>query len=179
MAAGGTPTNVKVGPGRLWFAPVGTTEPVDLSTAPDAAWVPVGYTNEGSSFSASINTEGVEVAEEIDMISYEVTGREMTVEFAMAEVTAGNVSKAFNGGTITTGTGIVTFEPPEPGDEVRVAILWESQDGEERWVFRKALQSGDVNIQRQKAPNKATIPVSFRLEKPNGATPFKAIFADA
>lgn len=172
----GDPTKIRVGPGILYIAPVGSTEPVDLTTAWAAAWVPLGYTEEGHAFSASPSFEPVEVAEEIDPIRYEPTGREMGVEFAAAEMTALNLSRAMNGGTVTTGTGIVTFEPPTPGFEVRVALGWESVDKKERWVWRRCLQTGDVEIARRKAPDKATIPMSFMLEiVAGGAKPFKAI----
>lgn len=172
----GAPTSVRVGPGRLLVAPLLSTEPVDLSTAWDADWVELGYTEDGSSFTASISNEAIPVAEEFDPIRYETTGREMRVEFALAEITADNLSTAMNGGTLTTGTGIVTFEPPEPGEEERVMLGWEATDSSERWVFRQCLQAGDVAIARRKAPAKATIPATFRLEKPTGAAPFKAIF---
>lgn len=48
--ANGDPTAVKVGPGTLYFGPVGAAEPTDLTTpwaTVDALWVPVGYTEEG------------------------------------------------------------------------------------------------------------------------------------
>lgn len=172
----GDPTKIRVGPGILKIAPVGSTEPVDLTTAWAAAWVDLGYTEEGHAFSASPSFEPVEVAEEIDPIRYEPTGREMSVEFAAAEMTALNLSRAMNGGTVTTGTGIVTYEPPSPGAEVRVALGWESLDKKERWIWRRCLQTGDVEIARRKAPDKATIPMSFMLEiVAGGVKPFKAI----
>lgn len=179
----GDPTKVRVGPGKLKIAPVGATEPTDLSTAWDAAWVDLGYTAEGHSFAATPTFEPVDVAEELDPIRYEATGREMRVEFALAEVTATNLSRALNGGTlVTSGTGaaqIVTFEPPDPGEETRVALGWESLDGEERWVWRKCLQTGDIEVARRKAPEKATVPCAFMLETvAGGGKPFKALFAD-
>lgn len=171
------PTKVKVGPGRLKVAPVGSTEPADLTSPWGAAWVDLGYTEEGHSFTATPSFEPVEVAEEIDPIRYEATGREMRVGFSLAEMTATNLSRALNGGTITTGSGIVTFEPPDPGSEVRVALGWESKDGKERWVWRKCLQTGDIEIARRKAPDKALIPCEFMLEiVAGGLKPFKAIF---
>lgn len=176
----GNPTAVRVGPGRLKIGAVGATEPVDLAAAWAAAWVDLGYTDEGHSFTSSPSFDPIEVAEEVDPISYEMTGREMRVEFACAELTALNLSRALNGGTITTGTGIVTFEPPDPGDEVRVALGWESLDGKERWVWRKCMQTGDVEIARRKAPDKSTIPASFMCEiVAGGLKPFKAIFDDS
>jgi hypothetical protein len=180
MAVGRQPTEVRTGPGRLYIAPVGSTEPTDLTTAWAAAWVDLGYTEEGHSFSSSPSFDPVEVAEEVDPISYEMTGREMTVGFTLAQVTATNLSRALNGGTITTGTGIVTIEPPDPGDEVRVALGWESLDGQERWVWRKCMQTGNVEIARRKAPAKASIPCTFMCEIVAGGTkPFKAIFDTA
>lgn len=179
MAVGRQPTEVRLGPGRLYIAPVGTPEPADLAASWNAAFVDIGYTEEGHSFSSSTTFDPVSVAEEIDPISYEATGRESSVSFALAQMTAKNLSRALNGGTLTTGTGIVTFEPPDPGEEVRVAIGWESQDGLERWVFRKCLQTGAVDIARRKAPDKATIPVQFMCEiVAGGGKPFVAIFDD-
>lgn len=176
----GNPTAVRVGPGLLRIAPLGTAEPTDLTAAWNAAFVLLGYTEEGHAFTQTPSFEPVEVAEEVDPVSYEMTGREMRVEFALAEMTALNMSRALNGGDITTGTGIVTFEPPDPGEEVRVMLGWESLDGKERWVWRKCLQTGDVEVARRKAPAKATVPCSFMCEiVAGGGKPFKAIFDDS
>lgn len=175
----GDPTKIRVGPGRLLVAAVGAAEPADLTTPWGVPWTDLGYTDEGHSFAASPSFEPVEVAEEIDPIRYEPTGREMRVEFALAEMTAQNLSYALNGGDVTSGTGIVTFEPPDPGEEIRVALGWEARDGKERWVWRKCLQTGDIEIARRKAPDKALIPCSFMCEiVAGGAKPFVAIFDD-
>lgn len=178
MNGNGNPTKVRVGPGHLLIGPVGATEPDNLTTPWSSDWVRIGYTDEGHAFSMKPKFEGVEVAEEIDPILFRATSREMKVEFDMAEMTATNLSRAFNGGTVKTSEGIVVFEPPEPGEEVRVALGWEADDGLERWIFRKCLQTGEVEVARRKAPDKATIPTSFMLEKVAGKKPFKAIFGD-
>ena len=48
MAAGGSPGNVDVGPGRLYYAALGTAEPTDCSTVlPSANWKVLGYTAAG------------------------------------------------------------------------------------------------------------------------------------
>lgn len=258
----GTAENVKLGPGYLYFGPVGAVEPTDLTTpwaTVDPLWLPVGYTDEGSTFSYELSSDNVDVAEELDHLRVETTGRSGKVSFAMAELTARNVGYALNGGdvvtavrligtativastgvfttsvahslvvgdrvvlgTITgttgvtagttyyvktapTGTtftlsataggpaltlttdgstasvsevlGLVTYEPPDLGAEVRRAIGFESEDHSERWVFRKCFQTGNVEIARQKAPNKSVIPVEFSLEVPTGARVFKALF---
>ena len=173
----GDPTRVRLGPGKLKIAPLGTTEPATLSAAWNVAWTDIGYTEEGHAFTVSPSFDPIPVAEELMPLMYSATNQEMRVEFAMAEMGAKNLSIALNGGTITTGTGIVTFTPPAIGSEVRTMLGWESLDAKERWIFRKCLQTGDVEFARRKAPDKTTIPVSFMLEiVAGGGAPFAAIF---
>jgi hypothetical protein len=175
----GTPTNVRVGPGKLYIAPVGSTEPTGLSGAWDAAWVRVGYTDEGSMFGFDQTFEDIEVEEEYDAIDTLQTQRSIMVSFAAAELTATNLQRALNGGTIETAGEVITFEPPAAGEVTRVAIGWESDDAKERWVFRRCVQRGSVEIARRKAPNKATIPMEFRVTVPDGGgAPFKALMAE-
>lgn len=173
------PTAVRVGPGVLYIAPIGSTEPTDLATAWDAAWVALGYTDEGSSFTFENTFEDVMVAEEYEPVEVLQTARQINVSFAAAELTADNLQTAFNGGTITTsGTApdeIVTFEPPAAGDATPVMVGWEADDELERWIFRRCVQVGSVEIQRRKAPQKALIPVQFRATKPSGDTAFAFI----
>lgn len=178
--ARGNPNAIALGPGILYIAPLGTAEPVDLTTAwttVDAAWSQIGYTDDGSTFKYKLNTDTVEVAEELDPIKKAVNSREASVAFAMAEVTATNLKRALNGGTITTGTGIVTFEPPDLGTEVRTMLGWESEDHTERWVFRQCFSDGEVGIDRKKGNSKGTIATEFSLEKPSAAKIFKAIMS--
>ncbi len=179
--ARGTPTALSLGPGYLYIAPLGTTEPSDLATAwasVSANWVALGYTAEGSEFSYALATDNVEVAEELDPISVQTTGRTATLSFSLSEVTATNLKRALNGGTITTGSGIVTFEPPDLGSEVRTMLGFESEDHTERWVFRQCFQTGTMKIARKKGAANAVMAVEFSLEKPaTGSKLFKAIMA--
>jgi hypothetical protein len=178
--ARGNPGALGLGPGYLYFAAIGTTEPSDLVTAwaaVSANWAGIGYTDEGSEFGYSPDTDTVQVAEELDPVQIVTTGRSSTVAFAMAEITAAHLQLAMNGGDLTVGTGIVTFEPPDLGSETRIMLGFESEDHEERWVFRQCFQSGDVSIVRRKGADKATIAVEFSLEKPaTGSKLYKAIF---
>jgi hypothetical protein len=180
MVARGNPAALALGPGYLYIAPIGTTEPTDLVTAwatVSAAWVALGYTDQGSEFDYQLNTSPVNVAEELDAISNAPDGRQSSVKFNLAQITATNLKYASNGGTVTTGTGIVTFEPPDLGTEVRVMLGFESEDHQERWVFRQGLQTGQLTIVRQKGANNATMSAEFMLEKPaSGSRIYKAIF---
>ena len=74
---------------------------------------------------------------------------------------------------------VVTFEPPDSSAVPTPVMLgWESVDGLERWVFRRAIQVGTVDIARKRAPDKATLPMSFRCTKPAGAATFKFMHAE-
>lgn len=172
----GTTANVRVGPGTLKIAPLGTAEPTDLATAWNAAWVDMGYTAEGSEFTFDNTYEDVDVAEELEAIAILQTARQIMASFECAELTADNLEIAFNGGTVTTGVSTTEFEPPDAGNPTYVMLGWESDDALERWIFRKGLQVGSTTIARRKAPDKATIPMEFRFVKPAAGTPaFKFI----
>lgn len=180
--ARGNPNAIALGPGKLYIGVLGTPEPADLTTpweSVSANWIPLGYTDEGSTFNFSVDSENIEVAEELDPIAVALTSREGTLDFSLAEMTAKNLQRALNGGQITAGTGIVTFEPPDLGEEIRTMLGFESEDGEERWVYRKALQVGGLEIGRGKGATKALIPCSFKLEKPAAAKLFKVIMDEA
>lgn len=171
----GSPAAVKLGPGLLYVAPIGTTEPTTGSGALPSAWVALGYTEEGSEVTFDMTFEDVDVAEELDSVKTVATGRATSVKFALAEMCARNLSTAFNGGTISSpSSGFVTFDPPDLGEETRLMIVWQADDNQERWLFRRCLQVGSVTIARKKAPDKATIPCEFKTEiPPDGSKPFR------
>lgn len=185
MAFSGTP--VKTAPGLIYVAPTGTTEPTTASAALPSAWRPVGYTEEGITISYGINNEPIEVAEEFDPLRYETTSREGSVAWSMAEVSRQNLALALNQGAAAASTG--SLEPPAPGAELRVMIALDTGGTSTtanasqpttgaRWIFRQAIQAEAIEIGRSKAPDKALIPVNFRLEKPSGSQPF-IVFPDA
>lgn len=173
----GNKQSVALGPGQLFIAVLGSTEPTDLSTAWDAAWKPLGYTNDGSQQSYAPSYDDVEVAEELDPVDSVPTGRKITVSFDLAENTALNYKRAMNGGTITVSgvapDQIFKFEPPALGTETQVMIGFESEDHAERWVWRQCKQTGSSETSRKKGADKALIPMEFTCYPPDaGGTPF-------
>jgi hypothetical protein len=178
---------ISLGPGLLYWAAAGTVDPTTavtgsiISDTLAVAWKQIGYTENGSEFSYELSSDDVNVAEVFDPISHKTTGRSASLAFECAELTVKNLVLALNGGTVTnTGTGATsmwTYEPPLPGNEVRVALLWQSEDNTERWIFRQVFQTGSVTVGRRKGADKATVPVTFSLEAPTGARPFKVWMA--
>jgi len=175
----GAPAALSLGPGYLYAGPLGTTEPSDTITPwqqVSLGWIFLGYTDVGSEFDYALSTSPVNVAEELDPIVNATDGRTSSVTFVLAQLTATNLKLAMNGGVITAGLGTVTIEPPDLGTEVRTMIGFESEDHQERWVYRQCLQSGTMKIVRAKGASNATIATTFTLEKPaTGARLFKAI----
>lgn len=179
MASGGNPALLSLGAGTLRVAPLGSTEPTDVTTPWPVAWSYMGYTEDGSEIGYELKTEPVEVAEELDPVLITSVSRAISISMELAQITATNLKRAMNGGTIVTAAGVSTFTPPIIGAETRTMVGWESLDATERWVFRKCIQSGAIKIGRQKQPKKATISgVNFASEVVAGVAPFVVIFDD-
>ena len=169
-------------PGFLWMAPVGTAEPTPtvstgvLTDTIPVAWLPLGATTDGTTFSYSSTVEPIRVAEFLDPIKYSTTERGGHIAFNLASWTLSNYRRALNGGvaaltsTGTTGSELTTLEPPDPGTEVRSMILWQSTDNTVRLLLRQTIQGGEISSAFQKAPAFASIPCTYNLEIPTGGT---------
>ncbi|GAB3884588.1 hypothetical protein [Terrabacter terrigena] len=173
-------------PGMLWLAALGTADPTNtvagsvFTDDPAVAYIPLGATEDGSTFQYQTNVEAVSVAEFFDPIKYATTSRSGSIAFNLASWTLSNYNRALNGGvaalTATSGTGATSLfkvEPPTPGNEVRAMILWESTDRTLRLLCRQTIQGGTISTAFKKAPDKAVIPCTFNMEIPTGlTTPF-------
>jgi hypothetical protein len=173
-------------PGILWIAPIGTAEPTPTVTAGKftdvmpAAWILFGPTDEGSTFSDSVDTDTITVAEFLSAIRNVVTGRTSSLAFALASWTLSNYRRALNGGVAaiapTGGAGLElsSLEPPVEGTETRCMIMWESTDSTLRLLGRQAFQTGEVSSDFHQAPDKALIPCEYSFEQPaTGLRPWK------
>lgn len=181
MAAGGTPGNVDLGPGRLYYAPLGTSEPTLASASLPSAWIAVGYTEDGTEVATEISSEAIEVAEELDPIRFEQTRRITRVSFQLAEATKKRLALVLGAGAGYSDDGD-TFEFPDSGDVVGVMFCWDSEESagasNRRWLFRQCTPSGTVSIARRKAPQKALMPVTFDCAKPDASTKAVKVFPD-
>jgi hypothetical protein len=178
-----TPLNANsltMGAGYLYVASIGTTEPVDLSAWP-AGWVKLGYTSDGSTQNTDVSYEEIIVAEEYDPLLLEPSKRKVTVDFDLAEMTASNLQRVHNGGTITVGGSAIIFDPPAINGATelnRIMLGWDSFHGDERYIFRKCLQMKSVSVDRKKAPKYALLTCSYFCEVPAaGVQPFRVILS--
>lgn len=183
--------NVMADPGFLWISTLATVEPTHASasggkftdTVP-AAWIPLGATTDGSTFSYSTTVSPVRVAEMTDPVKFFTTERGGSLAFNLANLTLSNYRRALNGGiaaiaaTGTAGQEVTRLGgPPTPGSEVRSQILWESSDGTMRIIAYQTLQGGEISTAFKKAPDIAAIPCTFNMEVPSTGKPFDIIVA--
>lgn len=182
--------NLLTDPGNLFWAPLGTALPGNAVTnglfdstewAGIPAWVPMGATSAGSTFSTNTTINPIEVAEFLDPVAYRSTTRANTVTFAVASVTASNLSRAFNGAikTVTgsTGTTLTKVAPVQLGQEVRCMLGWESNDQTVRWFAFQVVNSGDISLKFDKAPAHTDIPWTGMCEIPVTGDPWDFYFA--
>ena len=163
------PSAVKVGPGVLYFAEIGSPEPTSGSSAYDVTWTPLGYTDAGHTFTAEYQTGDIDVAETLDPIFVGDTGRTFTIAFSLAQTTARSLTLAHGGGTSVSSTGYVVWNPPVLGGRRSFMLAWDALDNSERILWRNCAMTGSIAIPRQKAPNKTLIPVSARALVPANA----------
>lgn len=175
--------NILQDPGYLFWAPLGTTEPVNTvvgSKFTDAwagPWVSFGATEDGSEFSYETKLEPVMVAEFFDPVRWSTTERTGSFAFNLADYTLANWKRALNGGTLTVVSGSGTtqlnkFTPPSPGTEVRSMLGWESLDSTVRIIVYQGIQGGTIKSAYKKAPAIATLPCTFNFEIPSTGIPF-------
>ena len=161
---------IAIGAGTLYVASIATADPTNATAALPSAWRQVGYTEEGNTFTYGIETEEVYVAEVLDPVRIDTTKRSGKVAFSMAEMTRQNLVLALNSGAAGV-NDTSSVEPPAVGSEVRVNLVLDTLGGS-RWVFRRCIQGGEIEIARKKSPDKALLPVEFKLELPSGQQPF-------
>lgn len=176
MAAGGTPSNISLGPGRLYIAPIGTTEPASGSATLAVDWLALGYTEEGTEFTFSTTREGIMVAEELDPILYSPTERTSKLVVALAEMTRRNLLLALGWGPSGTNNA-AAVEPPNDDEMTKFMLVWDKLDtpsaSNPRWLWRQCQIGGDVAVGLRKAPDKSTLPIEVMVEKPDSARSFK------
>lgn len=176
----GNPDQMKFdGPGVILMAPYASdlVLPTFASTASaftnswDAAWQPVGYTDDGFQLDLSTTTTDVEAAESLYPIAKPVTRKDASVKFTMLQNNKFNIARAMNGGTFTvtgsTGTKVTKYSPPVIGGELRSAVAWLSSGQDESIIVYKVFQSGSLSIARKKVGTKWQLACDFGAEVPS------------
>ena len=182
MAAGGIPANVRLGAGRLYYAPLGTAEPANCSSALPSAWRVVGYTESGTEIATAITAEDIMVAEELDPIDNVQTARSTTLSLEMAETTKRRLVLALGGGAAANDDS-TPFEMPDIDAIVGVMFVWDSNEVSDatnrRVLIRNAKPTGTITQARRKAPTKQLITAQFSCSRSAAGSPALRWFPNA
>ena len=111
--------------GNIYVAPVGTTAPVDATTAPAAAWLELGYTTEdGVAFSKAVTRDTVAAWQSVTPVRTILSSQEVTLGFSLMQWNENTLSY-YMGGTVTTNaTSQFKLEiPVSPQTDERALLL--------------------------------------------------------
>jgi hypothetical protein len=181
---------IESGPGKVYYAPLGTAIPTITAAASKVAatwtsWVSPGSTDEGITYTESVDTSDITVAESLYPVRTVTTGKSSRIALTLSEISDLNWKLACNGGTITTsGTGATklnTYVPPLVGAEVRVMLAFVSNLDTEIIVWPQVFNVGNVEYVRGTYDNKAGLSLEFNAEIPatGYTTPYQRFTAGA
>lgn len=116
--------------GNIFFAPKGSTAPVDLVTAWDPAWIDMGYlSDDGVEMTYSTETQDIPVWQSLSPVRKILTGVDMTLAFTGMEMKKDVITLYFPSATITTNTGVHTLAIPSAPEPDERALGFEWTDG--------------------------------------------------
>lgn len=166
-----TASNFLAGPGALWYAPFGTTEPADSNISSSFAasgWTDIGGTQDGVTMSWENEFFELECDQIVDIPESRQVKRALKVKTNMAETTLTNLKTALNGGTITASASYQTFDPDDIGASQSptywaLCFVGKAPGGFNRRVFcRKSLSTESVEMSYKKG-TQTLIPVTFTI----------------
>lgn len=186
MSAGGTTENIQLGPGRLYVAVVGTAMPASASAAlPSGTFIPLGYTEAGTTVTIEVTRDPINVAEELDPVDYVNSARSVKMEVALAEVTRKRLALALAMGTAELDNAAVLDFPDPSTPSLGMMLVWDSAEDptdvaldNRRWIVPKMIPSGSIAIARQKSPAKSTLPLTLNATKVTGS-PIVRVFPNS
>lgn len=132
-----TSSNLIQGPAAIFWAPFGSTEPLDIDTAPAAPWIDLGGTQDGIELTIADEYSELGVDQLIYTPERRRVSRALTIKTTLAEATLDNLARAINntapvGGVLELDDGLAAFKPAygailldgiAPGGVRRRAIL--------------------------------------------------------
>lgn len=181
---------IQSGPGRIYYAPLGTAIPAITAaaskiTATWTSWVQVGATDAGLTYTEAAETADINVAESLYPIRTVTTSKSSRVAFTLNEISDLNWALAMNGGTnVSSGAGVTkltTYTPPLVGAEVRVMLAFVDNLDTEALVWPQVFNVGTVEYVRGTYETKAGLSCEFNAEIPatGYVTPYKRFVAGA
>lgn len=180
-----TGANLVMGPGELYIAAFGATEPADTAVGdpPSSAWTDLGGTVGGITTNLAQDFAVLAADQIVDRAGSRLTSREIAIQTQMAEPTLENLVYAINGGTLTTGAGYKSYVPAFTISSTQPTYRALMLDGwapgttqlRRRFILRKILSTAAVGIAYSK-DGQTVFPVTFTGHYVDASTaPWKVI----
>lgn len=176
------PDQITVGAnGTVRVAPVGTTEPADISASYDAAWVDLGYTTEdGVTFKDAKTQEPIKVWQSFYPVRRIITERDFTAVFSLQQFAGAQVEFAFGGGEVTEDSpGKFRFTPPDPSviDERAMAVDWTDGEKNYRLIMPRGMVTEAVETKVVRTTNQE-LPITFSVNGSEDTDPWYLLTDD-
>lgn len=171
------------GNGDIYTAPVGSTLPVDPTTALDAAFIQLGYVSQdGVTWRNEQTKEPINVWQSFYAIKYRVTETSAEMEFILKQFDINTLPFAMGGGTITTTAGppiFHTYVPPAPEtiDERSVVLAWKYSTYDYRMVVPRMMVTGSIETVLSRG-QESELPVTLSLLGAPGVDAFAMYTSD-
>jgi hypothetical protein len=165
-----TASNFLAGPGALWIASFGATEPADsdvANTFSASGWTDVGGTQDGVTVAHEREFFELECDQIVEIPASRETKRVTTVATNLAEPTLDNLRYTLNGGTVTASASYSSYDPDDAGASQAptywaVAFIGKAPGGFNRRLFvRKVLSVESVTTPYKKG-TQTLYPVTFK-----------------
>lgn len=168
---GSDPQNLVMGPGTLYLADYGTSEPADgdVGSPPSSAdWYNTGGTVGGITVNFNQSFTNLNMDQVVDIAGRRLTERDVQIQTQLGEATLESLRYALNDGEITTGTGFRKYAPAftdsatQPSYRALILDGWAPGASQlrRRFIARRVLSTAAVGIPYQK-DGQTVIPVTF------------------
>lgn len=140
---------VVAGTGAVYRAPVGTTPPSTIDTAPGVAWAELGYvTEDGAKVTLERSTEPIMAWQSYYPLRHITTEVPTSVEVALLQWNPDTVRTALGGGTFDEAGSGTRYTPPDEAFVDEFAFILEGQDGPYtyRFTFPRVMVSDTVEL---------------------------------
>lgn len=135
----------------ILVAPVGTAPPADTTTAWGTGWETIGYIHEdGITLAVETESEDLKAWQSKSPLRTIITGKELTVEFTMLEVTPKALGLFFDEDPPVGTAGTFSLDVTSEGKAKEYAVGIDTKDGDAvlRYIFPRATlsENGEVTI---------------------------------
>ena len=130
------------GSGAVWYAPAGSTLPTDSTTALAAAFVNIGYLNDGFVLAQDLKTKEVNGWQNLDILRLIPTQLSRSVKFQAIETNKQSVQLAWGGATVSVSAGSVyslTLPASQTTQEFILVLDWNDGSVSQRIVIKRAV----------------------------------------